>query len=174
MNNEHTIENNSSTTPSYIFRPKARIMVLLGDQLIKNHTLALFELVKNSYDADANKVDLQLNDIDTTNGSIEVEDDGNGMALETIVNVWLEPANSHKADARSKGVKTRKGRLPVGEKGVGRFAVHRLGRKITMITRSQGCKEVVVNIDWDEFLRNEYLGKVRISHMAREHLLVTH
>ncbi|WP_375055621.1 ATP-binding protein [Zobellella sp. DQSA1] len=173
MNDKHTFRNDSSTSSSYIFRPKARIMVLLGDQLIKNHTLALFELVKNSYDADANKINLQLNDIDTTNGSIEVEDDGNGMDLETIVNVWLEPANSHKADARNRGIRTQKGRLPVGEKGVGRFAVHRLGRSILMITRSQGCKEVVVSIDWDEFLRNEYLDQAEIDIVERDPIVFT-
>ena len=53
-----------TTAPKHIFRPKARIMVLLGDQLIKNHTLALFELIKNSYDADAGEVKVTLLDID--------------------------------------------------------------------------------------------------------------
>lgn len=47
-----------SEQAKHIFRPKALLMVLLGEQLIKNHTLALFELVKNAYDADASRVDI--------------------------------------------------------------------------------------------------------------------
>ena len=53
------------------FRPRARIMELLGEQLIKNHTLALFELIKNSYDADASEVTLKLKNVTETNGVIE-------------------------------------------------------------------------------------------------------
>ena len=150
-------------SPKHIFRPKARIMVLLGDQLIKNHTLALFELIKNSYDADASEVSVSLNNIDKANAVIEVMDDGIGMSYSTVKNIWLEPAHSHKSDSRAKGIRTTKGRLPVGEKGVGRFAVHRLGAKITMITRAKDEKEVVVTIDWDNFLKNEYLDQSEID-----------
>lgn len=52
-----------SENPKHVFKPKARLMVLLGEQLIKNHTLALFELVKNAYDADASMVDVTLLDV---------------------------------------------------------------------------------------------------------------
>lgn len=102
------------------FRPKARIMELLGEQLIKNHTLALFELVKNSYDADASEVNLNLVNIDKDNGTIIVKDDGYGMSFQTVTEVWMEPAHGHKLEKRIKGIRTEKGRLQVGEKGVGR------------------------------------------------------
>lgn len=98
------------------FRPKARIMELLGEQLIKNHTLALFELIKNSYDADASYVKLSLNNINTENASIEVVDDGIGMDLKTVLDIWMEPAHGHKSIFRERGQRTAKGRLPVGEK----------------------------------------------------------
>ncbi|NVJ64553.1 MAG: ATP-binding protein [Flavobacteriaceae bacterium] len=156
------------SSPDFIFRPKARLMVLLGDQLIKNHTLALFELVKNAYDADAENAILTLLDIDSDDGLIEVEDDGLGMDLNTIKNVWLEPANNHKAEFRNQKKRTFKGRLPVGEKGVGRFAVHRLGNRITMVTKAQGAKEVVVDIDWIEFLKNDYLDEAPVTVIERE------
>jgi HSP90 family molecular chaperone len=119
------------------FRPRARIMELLGEQLIKSHTLALFELIKNSYDADAEKVSLLLLNIDGESGTIEVQDDGDGMDFSTVTNIWMEPANGHKGESRKKGVRTKKGRLPVGEKGVGRFAVHRLGTEIELVTRAK-------------------------------------
>lgn len=149
------------------FRPKARIMELLGEQLIKNHTLALFELVKNAYDADAEKVDLLFLNIDQPDGEIEVQDDGDGMDFDTVINIWMEPAHGHKAEKRKNGVRTEKGRLQVGEKGVGRFAVHRLGKKIEMVTRAENKPEVVVEIDWDTFAKNEYLDEARLDVFER-------
>lgn len=150
------------------FRPKARIMELLGEQLIKNHTLALFEIVKNSYDADATEVKLQLINIDEDNGEITIKDNGYGMSFKTVTEVWMEPANGHKLDKRIKGERTSKGRLQVGEKGVGRFAVHRLGTKISMVTKSKGSPEVVVEIDWEEFSKSDYLDQAKVNITERD------
>ncbi|MFP6849435.1 MAG: sensor histidine kinase [Pseudomonas sp.] len=155
------------------FRPKARLMELLGEQLIKNHTLALFELVKNSYDADASEVNLNLVNIDKENGEIIVRDDGYGMSYETVTEVWMEPAHGHKLEKRIKGVRTDKGRLQVGEKGVGRFAVHRLGTKILMVTRAKNKPEVVVDIDWENFSKSEYLDEAEIDIYERPPELFT-
>jgi hypothetical protein len=145
------------------FRPKARIMELLGEQLIKNHTLALFEIVKNSYDADASTVELELSRIDQADGEIRIKDDGYGMDFTTVTQVWMEPAHGHKLEKRLKGERTPKGRLQVGEKGVGRFAVHRLGSRIQMVTRSINSPEVVVDIDWDKFSKSEYLDQATVA-----------
>jgi anti-sigma regulatory factor (Ser/Thr protein kinase) len=155
------------------FRPKARIMELLGEQLIKNHTLALFELVKNAYDADASMVNLTLQDVEKTNGKIIIDDNGTGMDLHTVLNIWMEPAHGHKSLAREEGKRTSKGRLPVGEKGVGRFAVHRLGRKITMITKKANCNEVIVEIDWETFAKHEYLDEADVKIEEREPKIFT-
>lgn len=148
-------------------------MILLGDQLIKNHTLALFELVKNSYDADANDVDLTFLDVDKPDGMIEISDDGDGMSYETVTKIWMEPAHGHKGEARVKGKRTLKGRLAVGEKGVGRFAVHRLGSHISMVTRAKDQQEVVVTIDWDTFLKNDYLDESEVEISTREPAVFT-
>lgn len=150
------------------FRPKARIMELLGEQLIKNHTLALFEIVKNSYDADASEVNLELTNIDEDNGEITIVDNGYGMSFATVTDVWMEPANGHKLEKRIKGERTAKGRLQVGEKGVGRFAVHRLGTKILMVTKAKDTPEVVVDIDWSEFAKSEYLDEAKVHIGERE------
>ncbi|MCG7983807.1 MAG: ATP-binding protein [Candidatus Thiodiazotropha lotti] len=166
-------DNTTGEEPKHYFRPKARIMVLLGEQLIKNHTLALFELVKNSYDADASQVDLTLLAVDTKEGMIEVSDDGTGMSYEDVTGIWLKPAHEHKAEARKNTRRTEKGRLPIGEKGLGRFAVHRLGSSISMVTRKVGHDEVVVEIDWDTFLKNEYLDQSEISIETRKPTVFT-
>lgn len=73
------------------FKPRARLLQLLGDQLIGSSKLAVFELVKNAYDADASEVSITLGDLGTADPWIMVEDDGVGMSLDTIQNVWLVP-----------------------------------------------------------------------------------
>lgn len=143
-------------------------MELLGEQLIKSHTLALFELIKNSYDADAENVSLLLLNINSDDGAIEVQDDGIGMDFDTVSNIWMEPAHGHKGESRSKGIRTEKGRLPVGEKGVGRFAVHRLGTEIELVTKSIESAEVIVKINWLDVERHKYLDEAKIQIRERE------
>lgn len=118
------------------FRPRARLLQLLGDQLIGSPRLAVFELVKNAYDADAENVTVTLIHIDDASKiAITVEDDGDGMTLATIRDIWLVPAHDHRGLQRAALKRTRLNRLPLGEKGVGRFAVHKLGDRIELITR---------------------------------------
>jgi anti-sigma regulatory factor (Ser/Thr protein kinase) len=150
------------------FRPRARLLQLLGDQLIGSPRLAVFELVKNAYDADAEKVTVTLKDIDDPNKStIIVEDDGDGMSLETIRDIWLVPAHDHREVQRKALRRTRLYRLPLGEKGVGRFAVHKLGDRIELITRAKGCLECVATIDWDALIEKPFLSDADVSVLTR-------
>lgn len=148
-------------------------MLLLGDQLIRDAGIAAFELVKNSYDADASRCDITLKNINTPQASIVIEDDGVGMRPETVTGVWFEPGTDYRKKQREKGIRTAKGRLPLGEKGIGRFAVHKLGEKIKVITRAAGKSEIVVEIDWDEFGDDLYLSNVPIKISDRSPLHFT-
>lgn len=150
------------------FRPRARLLQLLGDQLIGSPRLAVFELVKNAYDADAEKVTVTLNDIDTPNASIVVEDDGDGMTLEIIRDIWLVPAHDHRDLQRKALQRTRRNRLPLGEKGVGRFAVHKLGDRIELITRAKDSPECIATIDWDELINKPFLSDTKVVVRTRE------
>ena len=68
------------------FKPRARLLLQLGDQLIKNESIALVELVKNSYDADANFVNIYMENVDDPEkGIIIIEDDGFGMSEDMYV-----------------------------------------------------------------------------------------
>lgn len=148
------------------FRARARILALLGDQLIGSDQLAIFELVKNSYDADAENVTVVLSGIDSGGSpQIEVTDDGDGMDLEVIQHIWLEPASDHRERQRLEKRRTpRFNRLPLGEKGVGRFAVHKLGRRIELVTRPRGEDvEYLVTLDWDELTKVRYLDETKVS-----------
>jgi len=141
------------------FQPRARLLLQLGDKLIKNENVALLELIKNSYDADAKKVVLKLENIaDSKSGRIDIIDDGEGMNLKIIEDVWLEPGSDYKAQLLAKNQRSAKyKRLPIGEKGIGRFGVHKLGNKIELVSRMEGQDEVVVIIDWNKFGKEKYL-----------------
>lgn len=141
-----------NTVTRATFRPRARLLSLLGEQLISDQAVGLIELVKNSYDADATRVDVAILGLSTTETTrIEVRDNGSGMSRGDIEEKWLSPAIDHKERQKKAKSRSSRGRLPIGEKGVGRFAVHQLGRQFTLITRTADQPEVVLEIDWDTF-----------------------
>lgn len=146
------------------FKPRARLLQLLGDQLIGSPRLAVFELVKNAYDADASSVKISLSGLGTNEGTITVLDDGHGMSLQILRDVWLVPGDDYREQQRAQQVRSRKyRRLPLGEKGVGRFAVHKLGDQILLTTRARKQKECVVRIDWRELLKSHFLDEARVK-----------
>lgn len=151
------------------FRPRARLLQLLGDQLIGSPKLAVFELVKNAYDADAEKVDIWFKKLASDNTSILIKDDGQGMSLDTIKDVWLVPGDDHREKQRIAYQRSPKfHRLPLGEKGVGRFAVHKLGDRIKMVTKAAGSPECVVDIDWSQVAEKHFLEEAQVKVAERE------
>ncbi|MYA64913.1 MAG: ATP-binding protein [Gemmatimonadetes bacterium] len=150
------------------FRPRARMLRLLGDELIGSPRLAVFELVKNAYDADANEVTVRVAVSSKHEPTITVSDDGEGMSLDTIKSVWLVPGHDHRRRQRREGRRSpRHNRLPLGEKGVGRFAVHKLGDRITLITRAEDSAECVVDIDWNELTGRRFLDEALVKVSTR-------
>ena len=140
------------------------MLQLLGDELIGSPRLAVFELVKNAYDADANEVVVQLDLGSNGKASITVTDDGEGMSLDLLQSVWLVPGDDHRRKQREKGTRSAKHhRLPLGEKGLGRFAVHKLGNRIQVVTRAANTQECVVDIDWNELIMKPYLDEAPVT-----------
>lgn len=125
-------------------RPFARLLTMLGEQLIKNDRIALVELIKNSYDADATAVEIRFEnfgpDLETQSDSrIVITDNGDGMTRDVVENHWLNPATDVKAAQKSAGrARTRGGRVIQGEKGIGRFAMFKLGSTVALATRARG------------------------------------
>ncbi|WMW80764.1 ATP-binding protein [Undibacterium cyanobacteriorum] len=148
----------------YSFRPRARLLVLLGEQLIGSPRLALFELVKNAYDADSTIVSVTLL-LGDPNPSILVLDDGDGMSFEDLRDIWLVPGADHKLVAKLSNKRSpRFGRLPLGEKGLGRFAVHKLGDLIELTTRKKNEDyESVVKIDWEDLSKQNFLSDAQVQ-----------
>lgn len=168
MNASGTTNDTGTDELNLPFRPRARLLQLLGDELIGSPRLAVFELVKNAYDADAETVRVVLQEIDGPEASIVVEDDGDGMTLDVIRDIWLVPGHDHRARQRAARRRTRKGRLPLGEKGLGRFAAHKLGNRIEVVTRAHSRPECVVSIDWDALIRQVNLSDATVRVSTRE------
>jgi signal transduction histidine kinase len=153
-----------------VFKPHARLLLQLGDQLIRNESIALIELVKNSYDADATSVAIEMEKLDEPGqGSIVIQDDGEGMDADIIRDVWLEPGSDYKEKQYKEKKRTKKyNRLPLGEKGIGRFGVHKLGYEIELTSKKAGQKEVFLKIDWTRFEDAKYLNEVPIDIIVRD------
>lgn len=152
------------------FKPRAKIIQVIGQELISNDVIALVELIKNSYDADALSIEIELNNIFSDRGEIIVRDDGLGMSYDKIVNVWLEPATPDKKSKNEKKYSLCYQRRLLGEKGIGRFAAHRLGDYIELTTRAKSnCSsplldyETIVKIDWNAFTEDKYLDEVPVN-----------
>jgi len=145
------------------FRPRARLIQLLGDELIAGSRLAILELVKNAYDADANEVVVTIN-LTSNEPSITVVDDGEGMSMDVLSSVWLVLGDDHRQKQRKNRVYSSKyRRLPLGEKGLGRFAVHKLGDRIRLTTRASDHEECVVDINWNDLMDRAYLDEAPIK-----------
>lgn len=148
-----------------VFSVKPRLLTLLGDQLIRDANLAVFELVKNAYDADATKclVRLERPD-DPATARIIVRDNGCGMDENVLRNVWMVIATDYRAEQRRHNQRTEIfHRFPLGEKGLGRLSIHKLGRFIRLITRMKGGKELVMEFDWDKLESAQDLNTASIK-----------
>lgn len=133
-----------------LFAPRARLLRLIGSELISDDVVAVTELVKNAHDADATFVSIQFVNVTGLDGEIIVRDDGLGMDLDTLLTRWMQPAGSSKGRAGSRF--TPGGRRVLGEKGVGRFAADKLAATLELVSRRQKhATEIHASFDWDEF-----------------------
>ncbi|WP_024772116.1 sensor histidine kinase [Aquimarina macrocephali] len=144
--------NNTDSDQSLQWRVDVNAFRLLGRELITDRITAIFELVKNCYDANAEDVKVSFFDIasDPVNGQIIISDDGTGMSFEDIRDKWMVVGtNSKRMQLYSDPPYNRKF---VGEKGVGRFAVDKLGERVKIKTKQAGEDNwLYVNINWDEY-----------------------
>lgn len=141
------------------FKTNVQIKSIIGKDLINDDNIAILELVKNSFDADAKRVDISFcnlknnDDQENANDSytehtsrLIIRDDGIGMNLEDIENKWLNIAYSEK-----KNNSRQHNRMMAGAKGVGRFSCDRLGHYLNLYTRKDGEQCILLKIDWKEF-----------------------
>ncbi|MDH5365391.1 MAG: ATP-binding protein [Cyclobacteriaceae bacterium] len=125
---------------------------LLGRELITDRITALFELVKNSYDANTDKVHVYFDSVNpkTEESKIVIQDDGLGMTLTDLKDKWMVIGTSSKRRNRESPAPYK--RKVVGKKGVGRFAVDKLGAKLLLRTTKKGSDKLIcLETDWSQY-----------------------
>lgn len=145
----------------------------LGAELVSDNVTALLELIKNSYDADATYVNIEINttgiyqDSNVNNedhkGYIVVEDNGFGMDEETLLKSWLIISYSKKRAINGVKPKTPKGRTPLGDKGLGRLSTQRLANRCEIFTKKQDSEAFHVGFKWSDFDKVERLSDVNVD-----------
>lgn len=143
------------------FTIESRVLRELGERLVKQPEVALVELIKNAYDADATECAVVHSD-----RTIIVSDNGQGMSLEKFTTGWMRIGTSSKEALRTSG---KFGRLITGEKGIGRFAVRFLGRTLRLESiaddEERGIRtKLIADFDWPLFDRHEDLGEVKVPY----------
>jgi signal transduction histidine kinase len=136
-----------------------RIIAHFGEDLIKNESIAILELVKNSYDACATVCNVNFYSENRQLKKLTISDNGFGMNADIIKNVWLVIGTDHKKNTKM----SQCGRFPLGEKGIGRLGVHKLGKKITLYSKKSDYKEVELSIDWTELESAKNISDFNVS-----------
>ena len=116
---------------------------------IQHKESAILELVKNAYDAQANNVSITFSD-----RSIVIIDDGIGMSKSTICENWMHVGKSDKGYSLS-GTEDNDGRVLAGSKGVGRFALARLGASVNVYSAKKGEIPVKWTTNWSESILDD-------------------
>lgn len=130
------------------FRFSSRFSQLIGRNLISNPVVAVSELVKNSYDADADNISVEFSNLLSGVPTLKITDDGDGMTFDDIATKWMMVGTDNKVH----NPLTPKGRRKLGEKGIGRFSVERLARKLQIISsKSDDDFAISLSIDWDQY-----------------------
>lgn len=125
---------------------------VLGRELITNDEVAIFEMVKNSFDAGAGDVHIYFGD-----DRVVIADNGSGMTFEDLTDKWLFVAYSAKRNTHDDFREKAADRHLAGSKGIGRFSSDRLGSELILQTRSKGKSTIVhrLDIDWKKFEKDD-------------------
>lgn len=151
------------------FKVSSALKDLVGKDLIVNDNVAIFELVKNAYDAYATKVEIEF-----LEDKITISDNGKGMTLEDLRDKWLFVGFSAKKDGTEEGAKQKSYRDTIkrhyaGAKGIGRFSCDRLGKDLILKTRSNasGILETI-HVDWTNFEVDQHkeFENINIEHYS--------
>jgi signal transduction histidine kinase len=141
------------------FSVDAGIIDRLGRELVGRHETAVSELVKNAYDADATHVELIFENSLQAGGTLYVEDDGQGMTKEQLIDGFMRLASGDKIHNPISPIFKRE---RAGKKGIGRFAAQRLGSKLTVITQTiESKKAIQLKIDWSSFAADKDLTDIK-------------
>lgn len=139
------------------FKISSALKDLIGKDLITNDNVAIFELVKNSYDAYATKVEITFEE-----DKIIIADNGKGMTFNDVRDKWLflgfsaKKDGSEDRDIKNASYRDNIKRHYAGAKGIGRFSCDRLGKKLLLSTKSSLSSHIEqIYVDWGRFEQDQ-------------------
>ena len=130
------------------FTVEARVAIQLGRESISSSLVAVSELVKNAYDADASEVVISFSDLNTDSPKLTITDDGDGMDKDHLLTRWMRIGTTHKYEVG----RSSKQRVYTGAKGLGRLGLDRLCTKLNLFTKTKVSQSIFeVDIDWNKY-----------------------
>lgn len=147
------------------FQTQGRLLQELGERLVARPDVALLELIKNAYDADATECQVQFD-----GQKIEIRDDGHGMTEEEFLDKWMHIATPDKQRERESRLYKR---TVTGSKGIGRFAVRFLGRRLRLTTVAdvssrKGRTRLSIEFDWQLLDEAPQLHVIKIDYAVKQ------
>lgn len=118
------------------------IAKILGKENFSNKESAVLELVKNAYDANASLLTIRFED-----GELNIIDDGEGMSADDIKNAWMHVGKSSRGYSLD-AIEGGEARVAAGAKGIGRFALARLGDFVELVSHKNGFEPIRWITDW--------------------------
>src|ERR1051325_7036989 len=169
------------------FTVDSALLSELGEKLVETPHIALVELVKNAYDADATETtikivpnpDLNVEIVNDKSGiativgkssgpEIQITDNGSGMTFQDVKDYWMRIATTHK---QNRDVSPRYGRPRTGSKGIGRFSCRRLGTKLKLVTtaaRNGSFEQTEVVFNWLDFEPGEEISTIEVEGVRKK------
>src|SRR3990172_81102 len=142
-------ELNKLRAENIFFVSDGQLFKHIGRNQIDSETVALIEIVKNSYDADATEVIISFDHVNKSNREIIVTDNGHGMTDTQFKTFWMRPGTAHKEKEQTS---PRFGRIMLGRKGMGRFGTDKIGSTVVVKSKTVGDGlGFAVTIDADAF-----------------------
>ena len=155
------------------FKINPHVIRQLGSELVSDSVTAIMELIKNSYDADADFVKVTIDTEETLQdnrlfynggkGYILIEDDGDGMNENTIRDSWLVISYSKKRAVNGVKPKTTKKRTPLGDKGLGRLSTQRLAEVCEIFSKTELDDYIHAGFEWTSFDKVDNLSAVEVK-----------
>jgi signal transduction histidine kinase len=153
------------------FRISSGLKNIIGRDLITDDFIAIFELVKNSYDAHATKILIEFENLNTPEAIIRITDNGKGMNYDDLLNKWLFVAYSAKKDGTEDidyRNRIQSKTFYAGAKGIGRFSCDKLGSKLLLTTTrdEKNSKTEQIRVNWENFeqdTKEEFIN-IGVSH----------
>ncbi len=143
------------------FQSEARLLEELGERLVASPEVAVVELIKNAYDADAAWCRVEFKG---RNEKLIIKDNGHGITEDEFLNKWMRIATGTKI--KEEYSKTYKRKL-TGAKGIGRFSVRFLADNLTLETIAYDEKrrektKLIADFDWTKFSQSQDIRKIKI------------